>query len=115
MLRAPTQSVAVSDFAAAEPASAIARRVRTKELSVSEARDAFAGFDIWMTRNVHRMEALTADVAQAAGLIRRLDLPLRTPDALHLAIAQRSGATLATFDHQMAAAATMVGLAAEAL
>jgi predicted nucleic acid-binding protein len=42
--------------------------------------------------------------------MRRLDLTLRTPDALHIAISGRVGATLATFDEKMAAAARVVGL-----
>ena len=38
-----------------------------------------------------------------------LDLPLRTPDALNIAIAQRVGADLLTFDHKMAASARSLG------
>jgi predicted nucleic acid-binding protein len=41
--------------------------------------------------------------------IRRLDLPLKAPDAIHIAIAQRVNAQLATFDQQMANAAGAVG------
>jgi predicted nucleic acid-binding protein len=41
--------------------------------------------------------------------LRRLDLPLKTPDAIHIAIAQRVDATLVTFDWQMAAAARALG------
>ncbi len=52
----------------------------------------------------------SADVTRADALMRRLDLPLRTPDALHIAIAERVGATLATFDVKMAAAARVIGL-----
>ncbi len=44
------------------------------------------------------------------GFIRRFDLALRTPDALHIAAAGRLSAKLATFDVKMAAAATALGL-----
>ena len=53
------------------------------------------------------------DLAAATMFLRRLDLPLRTPDALHIAIAQRLGATLVTFDRQMAASAHALGTAVE--
>jgi uncharacterized protein len=44
-------------------------------------------------------------------VLRRLDVNLRTPDALHIAIAQRLEATLVTFDWGMAAAARPLGMA----
>ncbi len=42
---------------------------------------------------------------------RRPDLTLRTPDALQLALAARSGASLATFDRGMADCASVLGIA----
>jgi predicted nucleic acid-binding protein len=42
--------------------------------------------------------------------IRQLDLPLLAPDALHIAMAKRAGAVLATFDTKMAASAKNLGL-----
>jgi predicted nucleic acid-binding protein len=41
--------------------------------------------------------------------LRRLDLTPRTPDAINIAIAQRVGANLATFDVKRAAAASVLG------
>ena len=103
-------TVLVSDFAAAELASAIARRVRTRELTDDEARLAFATFDTWIGRAAVRAETTPPDVASATTFLRRLDLTLRTPDALNIAIAQRLRATLATFDIKMAACAMALGL-----
>ncbi|MGD9616467.1 MAG: PIN domain-containing protein [Alphaproteobacteria bacterium] len=57
------------------------------------------------------MEISPADVAAATIFLRRLDLTLRTPDAFHLAIAQRLGATLVTFDRRMAGSAGTLGVA----
>jgi predicted nucleic acid-binding protein len=37
-------------------------------------------------------------------------ITLRTPDAINIAIAQRIGATLVTFDEKMAAVAALLGL-----
>jgi predicted nucleic acid-binding protein len=39
-------------------------------------------------------------------LLRRLDLTLRAPDAINIALAQRARAARATFDEKMAASAT---------
>jgi predicted nucleic acid-binding protein len=108
-LRAEKPVLIVSDFAAAEFASAIARRVRTGELSSADARVAFSTFDAWIARTAERAQTGHVDVASAAAFLRRLDLALRTPDALNIAIAQRSGAALATFDVKMAVAARALG------
>ena len=51
---------------------------------------------------------------QRAAFLRRLDLTLRTPDALHIAIAQRLAAELMTFDQKMAASARALGTAVPA-
>ena len=42
----------------------------------------------------------------------RLDLTLRAPDALHIAIAHHIGATLMTFDDRIAACAGALGVPA---
>jgi predicted nucleic acid-binding protein len=107
--------VVVSDFAAAEFASALARRVRTSELLTERARFAFAAFDGWTLRATQRVELRAADIRAAETFIRGLDLPLRTPDALHIAVAQRLGATLATFDEPMKKSATALGVPVAAL
>jgi uncharacterized protein len=52
-----------------------------------------------------------ADMVACEALLRRLDLALRTPDALNIAIVQRIGATLATFDRRMAVSAEALGIA----
>jgi hypothetical protein len=110
-LAANPDGLAISDFAAAEFAAVIARRVRSGELQTDEARDALADFDGWSGRATLRIEVAPVDIAQADGYIRRLDLPLRAPDAIHLAIARRWGATLVTFDRGMATAARSLGVA----
>lgn len=101
----------VSDFASAEFASAIAQRVRTREATLEDARKDLSDFDIWSMRSAQRVEISPADIALATTFLRRLDLPLMTPDAIHIAAAQRLGATLVTFDRQMAASARALGAA----
>ena len=101
----------VSDFAAAEFASAIARRVRIRESSRRDAIQDLSDFDLWAARSTTQVETVAGDITQAARFLRRLDLPLRTPDAIHIAIAERVDATLVTFDLAMAASARTLGSA----
>jgi predicted nucleic acid-binding protein len=109
-LRREMPTLAVSDFARAEFASAVSRRVRTGELTVDEAREAFSVLDVWTARAVRRITTSSADVAAATAYLRRLDLTLRTADALNIAIAERTGCTLLTFDRKMAESAQAIGL-----
>jgi uncharacterized protein len=46
----------------------------------------------------------------ATALLRRLDLSIRTPDALHIAIVQRIGCRLLTFDTTMTGVARALGI-----
>ena len=109
-LREHPAELVVSDFAAAEFASAFARRVRERLLTADDARTAFSTFDVWTARETAREQITAADLASAAAFIRRLDMPLRTPDAIHIAAAQRIDAELLTFDQQMAVNARALGL-----
>ena len=102
--------VIVSDLSGAEFASVIAQRVRTHDLSSSEARAAFENFDLWCGRYTQRAGMEGSDVSDAAALLRRLDFPLRTPDALHLAITRRIGCPPLTFDRAMANVARTLGI-----
>jgi uncharacterized protein len=109
--RSSPQLLNVSDIAAAEFAAALARRVRTGELLPERARAAYETFDAWVPGGAKWVEIISADVRAAERFIRRLDLPLRAPDAIHIAVAERLGAVLATFDDQMERSATALGLA----
>ncbi len=95
----------VSNLAATEFSSVLARRVRTGESSEGDARRAFGAFDQWISEQVGPVECVASDFRAAESYLRRLDLTLRAPDALHIAIALRLGAELATFDQGMAESA----------
>jgi predicted nucleic acid-binding protein len=101
----------ISDFGAAEFASVVARFVRMRQMERNVALKLFTDFDTWTAHAVQRIEAGAADIAAASVMLRRLDLTLRTQDAIHIAVAQRAGADLATFDARQAAAAGALGLA----
>jgi hypothetical protein len=101
----------ISDFGSAEFSSVVARRVRMGTITPDHGRAALAVFDAWTARTAHRVGIAGADVAVADTYLRRLDLTLLTPDALHIAIAVRIGAMLVTFDRAMAASARVLGMA----
>jgi predicted nucleic acid-binding protein len=100
----------VSDFAKSEFSSAVARRVRTGALSADLAYRAFEHVDKWVAEETEQAWLESSDIALAEGLVRRLELGLRTPDAINLAIALRTGCDLATFDARMADCARALGL-----
>lgn len=100
----------VSDFAAAEFSAVIARHVRDGRTTSLAAKAAFADFDTWVYLFAQRVGTDSSDVRTAEAFIRGLALNLRAPDALHVAIVQRLGATLATFDQKMAANAGALGI-----
>lgn len=100
----------VSDFISAEFASVVGIRLRSGKLTVRDARAALTNFDLWSGQRTLGAETTTSDIRAAESMLRRLDLTLRAPDAINLAIAQRMGANLATFDTKMAASANKLGI-----
>ncbi len=82
-----------------------------KETTPAEARADFDDFDAWAARAAIRTEITPVDIAVAGAFLRRLDLSVRTLDAIHIAAVERIGAALVTFDQRMAAAARTLGVA----
>ena len=99
----------VSDFAAAEFASAVARRVRIGDITPDEARKGCSAFDM-VVRAMVQKETVAADIKAVGAFLWRVDLTLRTGDAINIAIAQRMRALLVTFDQRMAATARILGV-----
>jgi len=108
-LSAHPSIVIISDFGAAEFSSAVARRVRTGDLTREDGQLAFLNFDAWTARAASREEITAADIGAADRILRRLDVNLRAPDAIHIAVTQRVQAMLVTFDRSMAASARTLG------
>ena len=76
-----------------------------KNLSLGNAQDRLAAFDDWIAAEANLVDVEGADVRLAARFVRRFDLMLRAPDALHLAMCRRLNATIATLDRRLAVAA----------
>ncbi|HWB51715.1 MAG TPA: type II toxin-antitoxin system VapC family toxin [Stellaceae bacterium] len=109
LLRQSAEPLIFSDFAAAEFSAVVGRKMRIGTITRRHALDALATLDQWSAR-VLRIEIEAGDISRADSFLRRLDLPLLAPDAIHVAIVQRLGATLVTFDQRMASAARRLGL-----
>ncbi|MFI4935745.1 MAG: type II toxin-antitoxin system VapC family toxin [Caulobacterales bacterium] len=109
LLAERSSDLCVSEFAAAEVASALSRLVRTQRLTVGQATSRLSDFDAWREADTAAVEIEDADVRLASLIVRRFELKLRAPDALHLAMAQRLGATLLTLDKRLTAAAAACG------
>ena len=111
-LSAETPVLLLSDYAVAEFASVVARRVRMQELTRDEAWGAFAALDLWAPRAATRVETSTVDIAAASTFIRRLRSESASAGlGQYCHRSARVGATLATFDTRMAANALALGTA----
>jgi uncharacterized protein len=91
--------------------SAVRQRVRTRDLTREDGQLALSNLDTWVARSAYREEITTADIDAANRILRRLDVNLRTPDAIHIAMSRRLDATLVTFDRSMAAGARALVIA----
>lgn len=102
--------IVVSDFAAGEVASALSRKVREKRLTPTQAMSAMNSFDDWTRTVANSAEIIANDLRRANAMVRRLDLKLRFPDAIHLAACERLSIRLVTRDKLMGEAADAIGL-----
>ena len=103
-------NILISDFVAAEFSSVIALKFRARAYTARTAKAIFADFEAWTFEATNAEQITAPDIQQATSYLQSLDLNLRAPDAIHIAIALRSGATLATFDDRMAECARALGL-----
>lgn len=102
--------LAVSDWTLAEFASMLARRVRMKDIVQQHAEDTMRLFAQDAQDAMLVIEPVRADFTLARNLLLKVpDLGLRTPDALHLAIAVNRGLALYTLDRTLFDAAAALG------
>ncbi len=115
VLGAATDPFIVSDFAAMEVASSLARLVRMTTIPREAADILLREFDAWRAAATAGVEVTPADVRLASVFVRRFELGLRAPDSLHAAVCQRGDHTLVTLDRRLAAAAATLGVRVECL
>ena len=101
----------MSDLTLAETSAALTAYHRGRPAGANDLSRLLAIVDIWFAARVPIVRVDTRDIAEATLLVRRLDLRLRVPDALHIAVCRRIGARLLTFDQDQCAAAAALGIA----
>jgi len=65
-----------------------------------------------LARDWRRLPIENRDIEEAIDLVAKVTLSLRLPDAIHIAVARRVGATLITNDRQQHRAARTLGVLA---
>jgi hypothetical protein len=103
---------AISDLVEVEFFSALAKKVRARELSPADAtRTGERLLDHLQAGLYTRIAVERRHYEAARGWLARFTLPLRALDALHLALADLEGLRLATSDQDLSQSAKRLGVA----
>ncbi len=106
-----SDEIAISGLSEVEFHSAIARRVRMKELTRDDALRVLARLKTDMSNGVYRMIAVEQrDYLLARDWLATLHTALRTLDALHLAVASSHGLAVVTADRALAKSSKQLGI-----
>jgi predicted nucleic acid-binding protein len=101
----------ISQLVEVELFSALSRRVRMSELSRNDALAITELFKNHINEGLYRLVLLeNQHYHLARDWIARFDLPLRTLDALHLAVSSINNLYLVTADDRLAQSATVLGI-----
>lgn len=107
---AALESPALSVLAEVELFSAITRKQRAGETNLDSARRMLAQFRSHLAAGYYRLLPVEADhYVQAREWISEMKTPLRTLDALHLAVAFSAGLQIVTADRLLAKSARHYG------
>jgi uncharacterized protein len=104
--------LAISPWVATETSAALSIKCRMGQISASDRHRAIALFQRLAETAFTMLDIVAGDFRAAARFADRHDTGLRAGDALHIAIAERHGATIHTLDRDLAKAANALGLAA---
>ena len=106
----------ISSLVEVEAVSVFSRLVRTSSLEMADAQQIVSLFAMHVEQGIYtRLNLQAAHFRQARDYITRFDLPLKAPDALHLAAAALEAYPLITADRQLARNAETLGVAVELL
>jgi uncharacterized protein len=106
----------LSQLVEVELFSALSRRVRMSEIDSEEARAIVNRFQTDLNRGFYtRLRVEPIHYSMARDWIGQFDTPLRTLDALHLAIAATHDISLVTADMGLAESARRLGVKVRAL
>lgn len=101
----------ISNLTDLEFSSAISRKIRNKELSISDGEKILTQFRLHREEKYYHALLINSNHYQVAKKwIEQFKTPLRNPDALHLAAASSCCRILATTDKLLAKAALQFGI-----
>ena len=105
------QTLWISHWVLLEVAGVIATCVRRGQLTAEQAQTIGSEFESFRQERLTLIEPRASDFLQARQWLERcLHLPLRSGDALHLALAQRQQLTVVSADRALARCAESLGL-----
>lgn len=89
----------ISELAVTEFCSAVSLKIRSNQVNIQDANKIIALFEEHLMAGYYeRLSLLPEDFALAISWIKLFNTPLRTLDALHLAMSRRKNLTLLTTD-----------------
>jgi len=104
------ENLAISDWVETEFSAALSIKLRTGQLAAEHRAAALAGFTRLVAVSFNRLPVASTHFRSAARFADQHGLGLRAGDALHLALAIDSGATLVTLDKRQAEAGLHLGV-----
>jgi len=110
---AGTGARAISSLVEVELVSALARKVRTREMRRADAHRVLVVFESHLDQGVYaRLPLDVTHYAKAREWLSTFKVSLQTLDALHVAVAAMQNCSLLTADTSLAKACTQVGVKA---
>ncbi|MBW2054779.1 MAG: type II toxin-antitoxin system VapC family toxin [Deltaproteobacteria bacterium] len=102
---------AISQLTELELVSAISRKIREKNLTIEDGNKIIAQFQSHFEKKLFKMIQVQSEHYQMArNWISQFSTPLRTLDALHLAVASLNNLTVLSADYHMAKSAQYFGV-----